>query len=64
MPSPPSVAGELPTLRTGGGEGRKGEKEGGEGRGGGKRKSTIDMYVASLNTYIWVHMLRIRILPV
>ena len=30
MPSPPSVAGELPALRTGGGEGRKGEKERGE----------------------------------
>ena len=32
MPSPPSVVGELPALRTGGGEGRKGGG-GGEERG-------------------------------
>ena len=64
MPSPPSVAGELPALRTGGGEGRKGQKERGEEGGEGRRKSTINMYVASSNTYIWVHMLRIRISPV
>ena len=57
MPSPPSVAGELPALRTGGGEGRKG----GRGKKGERRgekeiyNQCISTYVVSLNTYVRVH---------
>ena len=58
MPSPPSVAGELPALRTGGGEGRKGgrgkkgERE--EEEEGGNPRSTCTLQVR-IHTFGYIH---------